>query len=79
MSGCSEGSHEGEGVSHRVQEVHAFARAEVVESGDRWLDRQRAGGDNERVVLEKPLVVTVRTERYAVPVSVDLAGDGVEP
>ena len=55
------------------------ARAEVVESGDRWRDRQRAGGDNECVVLEKPHVVMARSERHAVPLGVDLAGDGVEP
>ena len=33
-----EGPHEGEGVSHRVQEVNALVRAEDVEAGDRWPD-----------------------------------------
>ena len=51
------GSHQREGVSHRVQEVHGFARTEVVEAGDRRLDRQRSRGDNQRVVHQKPLVV----------------------
>ena len=59
--------------------MHALARAEVVEPGDRRRDRQRAGGDNERVVLEKPHVVIARSERHAVPLRVDLPGYGVEP
>ena len=54
-------------------------RAEVVEPGDRRRDRQRAGGHDKRVVLEQLVVVIARTERHAVPLRVDLPGDGVEP
>ena len=58
--------------------MHALARAEVVEAGDRRLDRQRSGADDQRVVLEN-LVVMARSERYAVALGVDLPCDGVEP
>ena len=69
-----------ERVAHRVQKVHAVARAEVVEPGDRRRDRQRAGGDDERVVLEippRPSSAVPSVTRW--PLGVDLAGDGVEP
>ena len=58
--------------------MHALPRAKVVEACDRRPDRQRSRGDNERVVLEK-LDVIARSERYAVPLGIDLLRDSVEP
>src|SRR6516165_2739768 len=44
-----QGAHEREGVAHRVQEMYPLVGAEAVKPGDGWSDRQRAGGDDQRV------------------------------
>ena len=61
--GFLEGAHDGEGVAHRVQQVHAVAGAEGVragQAGDRRADRDGAGADDELVVAEQFLAALRR-------------------
>ena len=55
-----EGAHQRERVAHRVQEMHAVARAEAVEPADRRPDRHRAGPDDQRVVVDHLLAAVGR-------------------
>src|SRR6516225_4270671 len=53
--GLLQGGHDGEGVAHRVQQVHPVIRAEPAgagQPGDRGADRDRAGTDDELVIAE---------------------------
>ena len=71
--------HQRERVAHRVQQVHPVARAQSVESVDRWADRQCAGANNECVVLDELLLAVVGDERYTVLGRLDLPARGVQP
>ena len=54
--GLLQGVHDGEGVAHRVQQVHPVGRAQGARPGqaaDRGPDRDRAGADDELVVAEQ--------------------------
>ena len=46
------GAHDGERVTHRVQQVHAVIRAQGVQAADRGADRDRASADDQLVVGE---------------------------
>ena len=58
--------------------MHPVVGAESIEAGDRRRDRQGAGADDQRVVLDR-LLATGARDVDLVPVRVDRAGDGVEP
>ena len=70
-------AHQRERVADRVQEMDAVGRAEAVEPADRRPDRQGAGADDQRVVVDY-LLATVG-QRTAPPGEgrVDAAGHGV--
>ena len=57
-AGLLEGAHDGEGVAHRVQQVHPVGGAKGVragQAGDRGADRDRAGPNDELVVAQQLL------------------------
>jgi hypothetical protein len=74
-----QGAHDGEGVVHRVQQVHAVGRAEGVQAGDRRADGDRAGADDELVVGDGVLGPVVTGDVQQAAAGVDRAGGGVQP
>ena len=67
---CSRVAHDGEGVVHRVQQVHAVVGAERAGTGqaaDRGADRDRAGADDELVVAEQFLAAAGEVTRSLRP------------
>ena len=80
--GLFQGRHDGEGVAHRVQQVHAVAgpeRAGPGQAGDRGPDRDGAGTDDELVVAEQFLAAVSRGDQELAAGHVDAAGGGVQP
>ena len=78
--GLLQGVHDGEGVAHRVQQVHAVIGAEGAgsgQAGDRGADRDRAGADNELVVAEQFHGAVSRGDQELAAGHVDAAGGGV--
>ena len=62
--GLLQGLHDGEGVAHRVQQVHPVVGAERAgpgQPGDRRPDRDRAGADDQLVVAEQLLAAVWRS------------------
>ena len=80
--GLLQGPHDGEGVTHRVQQVHAVAGAQGTGPGqaaDRGPDRDRAGADDELVVTEQFLAAAGGGDLELAASNVDAAGGGVQP
>ena len=78
---CSflQGAHEGEGVAHRVQQVHAVGGAELVQAADRGPDRDGAGADDELVVADQLVGAAGGGDQELAGGDVDAAGGGVQP
>ena len=66
---------QGERVAHRVEQVHSVVGAEVVEAVDRRSHRQRAGADDEFVVVEQRVAAVglSRTARRCPATSMSVA------
>ena len=80
--GLLQGRHDGEGVAHRVQQVHPLGGAQGTGPGqasDRGPDRDRAGADHELVVAEHLLAAVGRADQELAAGHVDAAGGGVQP
>ena len=80
--GLLQGRHDGEGVAHRVQQVHPLGGAQGTGPGqaaDRGPDRDRAGADDELVVAEQFLAPAGGCDQELAAGHVDAAGGGVGP
>ena len=80
--GLLQGLHDGEGVAHRVQQVHPIGGAQGARPGqaaDRGPDRDRAGTDDELVVAEHLLTAPGGGEQELAAGHVDAPGRGVGP
>ena len=65
---------QGEGVAHRVQQVHAVVGAEGVQAVDRRPDRHGAGADDQLVVVDDRFAaVGARTARRCPATSIEVA------
>ncbi len=74
-------AHQGEGVTHRVQEVHPVCWAQRViggQAGDRRAGRDRPGADHEGVVGQQLLSAARAGDRDLAAVGVNAAGDRIE-
>ena len=80
--GLFQGAHDGEGVAHRVQQVHPVGGAEGIRAGqpgDRRADWHGAGADDELVVAEDLLAAVGRGDQELAAGHVDPPGVGVGP
>jgi hypothetical protein len=80
--GLFQGPQDGEGVVHRVQQVHPVAGAEGVGPGqaaDRGPDRDGTGADDELVVAEQFLAAAGGGDQELAAGDVDALGGGVQP
>ena len=80
--GGFQGVHHGEGVAHRVQQVHAIGGAQGIRTGQsayRGPDRDGAGADDELVVGEQVLFAVGADDQQLAASHVDPAGGGVQP
>ena len=80
--GLLEGAHDGEGVAHRVQQVHPVARPERSGPGqaaDRRPHRDRACADHQLVVAEQLIAAIGGSHQQLARAGVDSAGGGVQP
>ena len=81
--GCLfEGAHDGEGVTHRMQQVHPIPGAEgirAIQPTDRGPHRHRAGADDQLVVGKQLLLAIGGRDQQLAASHVDPAGGGVQP
>ena len=77
--GVLQGAHDGEGVVHRVQQVHPVAGPECVQAGDGRPGRDGAGADDQLVVADDVLGSAGTGDRQLAAGDVDAAGEGVQP
>ena len=80
--GLLEGAHDGEGVAHRVQQVHPVGGAEGIragQAGDGRADRDGAGADDELVIAEYLLAALGGGDQELAAGHVDPPGGGVGP
>ena len=80
--GLLQGGHDGEGVAHRVQQVHPVGGAQGTRAGqaaDRGPDRDRAGADEELVVAEQFLAAAGGGDQELAAGHVDAPGGGAGP
>jgi hypothetical protein len=79
--GLLQGPHDGEGVAHRVQQVHTVAGAKSTRPGkaaDQGADRDGAGADDEFVVAQQFLRAVGGCHQELACRDVDTAGGGVQ-
>ena len=80
--GLLKGAHDGEGVAHRVEQVHAVSGAESAgsgQAGDRRADREGTGADDQLVVGEQFLAAAGGGDQQLAGGGVDPACGGVQP
>ena len=80
--GLLQGLHDGEGVAHRVQQVHPIGGAQGTRTGqaaDRGPDRDRAGTDDQLVVAEQFLLAAGGGDQELAAGHVDAPGSGIQP
>ncbi len=73
-----EGLREGEGVAHRVQQVHTIGRAELLQAFDRRPDRDSSGADDQFVVGDGIRAAVGTTHQEPLARHVDVGGEGVQ-
>ena len=80
--GLLQGLHDGEGVAHRVQQVHPLGGAQGTrtrQAADGGPDRDRAGTDDQLVVAEQILLAAGGGDQELAAGHVDAPGSGIQP